>query len=47
MNQPLRDHADNPVSTRTSKKTAIYIAAGIATLIATMVILHLTGVIGG
>ncbi len=47
MNQQLPDQADDPITTRTSNKTAIYVAAAIATLVATMVILHLTGVIGG
>lgn len=47
MNHPLRDHADEPVATRSSNKTAIYVAAAIAALVVTMVILHLTGVVGG
>lgn len=46
MNQPLRDHADKPVTTR-SHKTALYVAAAIAALVATMIILHLAGVVGG
>lgn len=47
MNQPLREHADEPVANCNTNTTAIYVVGAIAALVVTMVILHLTGVVGG
>jgi predicted nucleic acid-binding Zn ribbon protein len=48
MTTPSHPHHDDPVEIEPrSRRTTAYIVAGIAALIATLVVLHLTGVIGG